>query len=345
MARSDRIPVRVYIDPDVYPGIESRADAMGIRASSVVSMIICRVMADADLMQVVFAPLLTGSCPKLADFANPRHSRQKQTGSPDLAEVPESGEERPHSSISPSVHSSISPHIHTPRAADAAEPEPEPDPEKRPKTPAWRGPYSDDFLAWYALYPRKAAKRAGFRAWLQACKRTDLKTLMASVEAFADQLRAEGRPRDKTPHPATWLNGDCWEDEAPSELTAPVWQHAGESREVVEALDLLGFPDPYLRGSAANASETLRDMAQHARGRPLSKGQIEYAAKLARTMRPRSQNGVGLDSEQRRIADAVDLLERMGRNDRQGDKHTRPSNKATRGGDPVPVSDLVQDLG
>ncbi len=74
--------------------------------------------------------------------------------------------------------------------------------------------YTDDFNAWYGQYPRHVAKRPGFDAYREAIKRVDYETLMAATKAFA--VAVEGKPKDKIPHPATWLNGDRWLDDTTS---------------------------------------------------------------------------------------------------------------------------------
>ena len=83
-----------------------------------------------------------------------------------------------------------------------------------PKTPV-----SDDlegFIRWWAIYPRQKAKRAAERAYRAALKR-------ASADAIVTGLRAYRFSPDPAfiPHPATWLNGDCWADEAPAAAPPP----------------------------------------------------------------------------------------------------------------------------
>lgn len=73
---------------------------------------------------------------------------------------------------------------------------------------------ADDFTEWWAAYPRKTAKKAAERAY-KAARRggATRETLLAGVERSVRSWQVEGRPKDKYPYPATWLNQGRWEDE------------------------------------------------------------------------------------------------------------------------------------
>lgn len=77
----------------------------------------------------------------------------------------------------------------------------------------------DGFDAWYSLYPRHVARRAAARAYAQALTRTDYNTLVEGVRRYRETLN--GTEPSKIKHPATWLNGDCWLDEAEAPLERP----------------------------------------------------------------------------------------------------------------------------
>lgn len=71
----------------------------------------------------------------------------------------------------------------------------------------------EGFAEWYGEYPRHVARRAAARAFGSALKRgASQAVLLAGLRAYRDSLN--GTPPDKIKHPATWLNGDCWLDEA-----------------------------------------------------------------------------------------------------------------------------------
>lgn len=70
----------------------------------------------------------------------------------------------------------------------------------------------DDFAEWYATYPRKRGKGQAAKAYRAARKKTDAPTLLAAVQQQRPALTARGE--EFCPYPATWLNGERWEDES-----------------------------------------------------------------------------------------------------------------------------------
>lgn len=82
-----------------------------------------------------------------------------------------------------------------------------------PAVPKGEG-YTPEFEAWWKLYPRKDEKGAAFRAFKTALKLVPVETLMAGVRAYAELKRREP---EFIKHGATWLNGHCWNDEAPAQ--------------------------------------------------------------------------------------------------------------------------------
>ena len=77
-------------------------------------------------------------------------------------------------------------------------------------------PVFDDF---WAVWPKREAKKDARRAWdkLSVASRT---AALAALPAHVARWRREGRARNHIPHPATWLNGERWEDEL-GEIFAP----------------------------------------------------------------------------------------------------------------------------
>lgn len=71
----------------------------------------------------------------------------------------------------------------------------------------------DEFDQWYAVYPRKIDKGHARTAFKAARKKASLETLLAAAEQFA--LHSKGTEAKFLAYPATWLNGERWEDEAP----------------------------------------------------------------------------------------------------------------------------------
>jgi len=68
----------------------------------------------------------------------------------------------------------------------------------------------DDFAAWWEHYPRKVGKGQAIKAYRRARKLADHDTLVAAIDQQAETLTARGK--EFTPYPATWLNGQRWED-------------------------------------------------------------------------------------------------------------------------------------
>lgn len=77
--------------------------------------------------------------------------------------------------------------------------------------PKPQGAAFDDF---WLLWPRRVARKDAMKAWHRLTPSQQTKALDALVDwrtIFAQ------RDEDKVPHPATWLNGERWEDELPRE--------------------------------------------------------------------------------------------------------------------------------
>ncbi len=86
----------------------------------------------------------------------------------------------------------------------------------------------EGFSEFWSVYPRHVAKLAAIRMYKRALKKTAPATIIAAARRYASE-RA-GQDQAFTKHPATWLNGGCWDDES-----APSKQRPG----VIGALDRL----------------------------------------------------------------------------------------------------------
>lgn len=69
-------------------------------------------------------------------------------------------------------------------------------------------------LAIYQAYPRKVGKLAALKAIEKALKSSDHQTILASVNRFAEQVKAERTEERFIPHPSTWFNQGRWMDES-----------------------------------------------------------------------------------------------------------------------------------
>ncbi len=90
-----------------------------------------------------------------------------------------------------------------------------------------------EFAIWYAGYPHKVEKPAALRAFLKARKKASLEILIDGRDRYV---------RDKPPNrewcnPATWLNGERWNDEpAPQMARGPPLQRAMDFSEAAREL-------------------------------------------------------------------------------------------------------------
>ena len=75
------------------------------------------------------------------------------------------------------------------------------------------GPTFDDF---WLLYPRRVAKKDAKKAWARISGADQVKALTAMVQWRRIWANKE---LEYLPHPASWLNGERWEDELPTAST------------------------------------------------------------------------------------------------------------------------------
>lgn len=84
-------------------------------------------------------------------------------------------------------------------------------PSSQKKTGA--GKYPEDFLEWYAIYPRKKAKGDALKAYKAARKEVDHEVLMEKTRKFVVFVEQSQQEQQYIPYPATWLRASRWEDE------------------------------------------------------------------------------------------------------------------------------------
>lgn len=71
-----------------------------------------------------------------------------------------------------------------------------------------------DFTAFWSAYPRKVAKPAALKAWRSAKRRPPLADLLAALDRH--KRSEQWQTARFIPHPATWLNGQRWDDQLPT---------------------------------------------------------------------------------------------------------------------------------
>jgi hypothetical protein len=68
----------------------------------------------------------------------------------------------------------------------------------------------EPFDAFWDTYPRKAGKGQARKAWTTAITKADPAVIIAAADGYRND---PNRTDQFTPHPATWLNGERWEDD------------------------------------------------------------------------------------------------------------------------------------
>jgi hypothetical protein len=75
------------------------------------------------------------------------------------------------------------------------------------------------FVAFYTAYPRHVARGAAWRMWVSEGCEVLASEIMAALVWQVPQVFAKA-PKDKVPHPASWLHGGRWTDEKPGAVVA-----------------------------------------------------------------------------------------------------------------------------
>lgn len=72
------------------------------------------------------------------------------------------------------------------------------------------------FDTFWSAYPRRTAKGRARTAFEKALKKTSLKNILQAVELYTVQV--EDKSIEYVAHPATWLNGERWDDDYANEI-------------------------------------------------------------------------------------------------------------------------------
>jgi hypothetical protein len=72
------------------------------------------------------------------------------------------------------------------------------------------------FAQFWSVYPRKVSKEAAIKAW-KSMPEDDRALAADAIPNHARVFKAQARPKDRIPHPATWLNGKQWNDDLEGE--------------------------------------------------------------------------------------------------------------------------------
>jgi hypothetical protein len=78
---------------------------------------------------------------------------------------------------------------------------------------------TDVFELFWSGYPRRIGKAKAREAFTRALRKTTLDTMLTALEWQREQASWQDRDADGVlryvPHPASWLNGERWDDEKP----------------------------------------------------------------------------------------------------------------------------------
>jgi len=72
------------------------------------------------------------------------------------------------------------------------------------------------FDEFWQAYPRRVGKGQAVKAWKSAVRKSDPGMIITAAISYA--ATQQGKDPQYVAHPATWLNGERWLDEAPSHL-------------------------------------------------------------------------------------------------------------------------------
>ena len=115
----------------------------------------------------------------------------------------------------------------------------------------------DQFESFWKSYPRRVAKGAARKAWDKAIKKTTLENMLKAITEYV----AKKPEKIDFKHPATWLNGECWDDEwepVQARVQRPMFQQSAN----------YGRPEPIIQQEPASAQvdpERRRQLAELAR--------------------------------------------------------------------------------
>ena len=114
------------------------------------------------------------------------------------------------------------------------------------------GRTADEFEVWWAEVPRKVSKGQARKAYRTARKIIGADVLISGIRRYAAEVKVRGSP-EYTKHPATWLNGECWNDdpmEAGNGKSGNSEDRTAERRrEMLKGIEDAGGMDPGLRSA------------------------------------------------------------------------------------------------
>jgi hypothetical protein len=83
------------------------------------------------------------------------------------------------------------------------------------------------FQEFYDLYPKKKSRQSAIKAYEKAVKKTTHEIIMQGLKNYKAEIAIKNTSMQYIKHPATWLNGGCWDDDycmKPIQNGKPVFQ-------------------------------------------------------------------------------------------------------------------------
>jgi hypothetical protein len=114
----------------------------------------------------------------------------------------------------------------------------EEEPSLRSGSRARANPASQLFEEFWSAYPRKVGKAGARKAWPKACKKLEAARLVKAADYWAGLWQQAGTDAQFIPHPATWLNGERWNDEPPVARGQPTERRSTTDERVAQAQSL-----------------------------------------------------------------------------------------------------------
>jgi hypothetical protein len=122
----------------------------------------------------------------------------------------------------------------------------------------------DEFEAFWSVVPRKAGKGQAVKAWKAATKKVTPQTIIDAMGAYARQR--QGQDQQYTAHPASWLNGERWLDEAaasPTDFYDNIQKHLSEKMNELPDTPSIGHNAYHRLSAPVSAPDTSGRRGMH----------------------------------------------------------------------------------
>lgn len=81
---------------------------------------------------------------------------------------------------------------------------------------------TNDFDKFYAAYPKKKTPADARKAWAQTAQiRPPIEVILTAISAACESEQWRENNGKYIPYPATWLRGECWNDEQEVQIANP----------------------------------------------------------------------------------------------------------------------------